>query len=338
MIRCNSYHRRTIAATLVNAAYIVELDRQQNRHGAAALAPQWWNFFGFELIHVLADNNDLSFFGCIFQFIGTAYNNNYYSNYLLSSHQIPPTYVIAFRGTVTKPESRARDLRLDLQCIGNSIRNSSRFQQGLIAVADVIKKAGSAGNVWLAGHSLGSAIGLLIGKDMAKFGCHLETYLFNPPFISLPIERIKNEKLKHGLHKGKVYLTAALAAVTKRYKEYEEEEEEDPFVAMSGWVPYLFVNPADPICSGYIGYFENREKMMEIGDGKFGSLPAKKCFTSIIISAVRGNDSDAFHLLPNAYLTSNHNSPSSLDVLQAHGINQWWKSDLQLEHKLYKYR
>lgn len=38
----NPYHRMSVAACLVQAVYILERDRQENREGSDALAPPWW--------------------------------------------------------------------------------------------------------------------------------------------------------------------------------------------------------------------------------------------------------------------------------------------------------
>lgn len=325
--RKNAHHRRSIAASLVQGVYILERDRQENRHGPNALAPPWWEFFNFQLIHVLVDPDDLSFYGSVYEL---KLPHSYF-NY--SSHQNPPKYVIAFRGTINKPGSRSQDLKLDLQFIQNSLHQSSRFQLGFQAVQNLISEAGAA-NIWLAGHSLGSALALMVGRNMVKMGCHLETYLFNPPFTSLPFEKIKNEKLKHGARIVSSVITAGLAAAVKLNGQ-NTKQDDDQFRVLSAWIPYLFVNPSDPICSEYIGYFAHREKMMTIVGGKVGRIAAQNSIASMI-STARGKDCEAFHLLPSAYVTTNL-SPSQ-DFKQAHGIHQWWRSDLHLDYKLHQYR
>ena len=56
-------------------------------------------------------------------------------------------------------------------------------------------------SVWLAGHSLGAAMALLGGKEMAKEGHLIEIYLFNPPFCSDLIAKwIKNDIVRFGNH------------------------------------------------------------------------------------------------------------------------------------------
>ncbi|WKA07652.1 hypothetical protein VitviT2T_025446 [Vitis vinifera] len=80
-----------------------------------------------------------------------------------------PKYIIAFRGTIPKPRSTVRqDLKLNIKVLTDELHmDKSRFKHVLEAVKKVVQEAGSA-NIWLAGHSLGSAIAMLVGKSMAQ--------------------------------------------------------------------------------------------------------------------------------------------------------------------------
>ncbi|KAK3005707.1 hypothetical protein RJ639_017295 [Escallonia herrerae] len=310
----NIHHRRSIAASLVQGVYTLECDRQENLQGPHALAPPWWDFFHFQLIRELVDEADHSIFGAIYEFrCPSSYPNHF------GQHQNPPKYVIAFRGTIPKSSTGSQDLRLDLKVIGNRLEESSRFLLAMQAVQNMVAFAGAA-NTWLAGHSLGSAIALLAGRNMVKMGCHLESYLFNPPFISVPVERIKHEKLKHGVRFLSSAITAGLAiAINGRD---QSSQTQYPFAALSTWIPYLFVNPSDPICSEYIGYFEHREKMVTIGAGAIERLATQNSVASQLSGAL-GKEKEPSHLLPSAYMTINR-CPCP-DIMQAHGIQQWWK-------------
>ncbi|CAI9771992.1 unnamed protein product [Fraxinus pennsylvanica] len=295
----NSHHRKSIAASLVQGVYTLECDRKQNRQGPQALAPAWFPYP--------------------------------YPNYI---GQGPPRYVIAFRGATNKSANRTQDYKLNLQFIVNNLEKSRRFQAGMEAVTNIVHEANGPGNAWLAGHSTGSSIALLIGRNMVKMGIHLDTYLFNPPFAS-PIELIKNDKLKHGLRLAKSVLTAGLA-IAANGGHWPTPHENDPFIMLSRWIPYLFVNPTDPICSEYVGYFEQREKMEKMGAGKIGKISTQHSIGSSIVSSARGKDSEPIHLLPSAYLTINL-SPSE-GFKEAHGIHQWWKPNLQFNYKLYQHK
>ncbi|KAL3521642.1 hypothetical protein ACH5RR_019791 [Cinchona calisaya] len=319
----NFDHRASIAASLVQSVYINERDRQDHRLGSNALAPPWWEFFKFQQFLVLKDTNDQSVFASIYEL-----------QHCHHSHpSSAPKYVVAFRGTIKKPDTIFQDLKLDIQVILNHLQNASRFHLGMKAVEDIVAKAG-ADNVWLAGHCLGSAIALLIGRNMVKRGFLLQTYLFNPPYISLPLEPIKNEMFKFVVRYAKSLVTAAIAAVFGRRCETTLGSPEDPFTVLSGWIPNLFVNPSDPICCEYIGYFEHVQDMIKMGAGDIGSFAAKNSILSVILDAC-GMDSVTFHHIPSANVTKN-GSPSK-NLREAHGIHQWWSSNnLCLQHKLYK--
>ncbi|KAL6320438.1 hypothetical protein AAG906_007135 [Vitis piasezkii] len=84
------------------------------------------------------------------------------------------------------------------------------------------------------------------------------------------------------------------------------------FDKLSDWIPNLFVNKDDPICSRYIDHFENRKIQSEI-----------RSIGSALKAAVGMDPQLPVHLLPKAYLTISKNS-SSRDVLEAHGLKQWW--------------
>lgn len=319
------HHRRSIAACLVQATYILECDRQDNRQGPEALAPAWWEFFNFELIRMLVDDADLSFFGAIFKFKPPVSAQN------MSAANIP-RFVVAFRGTITRMDSVTRDLTLDLHIIQNGLHQTSRSEIATQAVRNVVSATGSS-NVWLAGHSLGAALATIAGKDMAKSGMLLDTFLFNPPFFSAPIERIKNKKVKQGIRIAGSVITAGL----RLYLSAKQERPffDDSFAAVSIWVPCLFVNPNDHICSEYIGYFQNRENMEEIGAGIIERLATQSSLGELFMSAL-GKEADPGHLLPSASLTVNLSPPP--DFIVAHGIHQWWQPDLYLETRRYKYK
>jgi hypothetical protein len=194
-------------------------------------------------------------------------------------------------------------------------------------------------NVWLAGHSLGAAIAMAVGKKMVvndEKGYLLKTYLFNPPFVGIPIEMLINdEKLKQGIRFAgtcvKEILTNAVAGDL-----HHQQRHDDSFAAVSRWHPYLFVNKNDPICTEYIDYFRNREDMKQNGAESERSAGKISSIMSLLSSALVGGDLEAAHLLPSAHVTTN--TGKAPDVGQAHGIDQWWDRYLTSESKLYQYR
>ncbi|XP_059458184.1 GDSL esterase/lipase At4g10955-like [Corylus avellana] len=259
----NPHHRRSILASLVQGVYRQERDRLDNRD----LAPPWWESFHFRLYRVLTDV-DGSIIGAIYEFPASSAPNL-------------PIYVIAFRGIIKKPSTILRDLKSGFQCILNDLHRSSRFQRAMPAVQEIVASAGAA-NVLLAGHSMGSAIALLVGKKMVKMGYILETFLFNPPFVGLPIDLIKNEKLKQEIRYATTVFKSGLAAIAVEHSDHE------PFAALSCWFPQLFVNKDDPFCAEYIGYFRNREDMKQSGAKKIERVAGNSSITSLISEDVHG--------------------------------------------------
>ncbi|RYR58861.1 hypothetical protein Ahy_A05g024725 [Arachis hypogaea] len=320
----NPNHRKSVAASLVQGVYVLEKDRQDRREGTDALASPWWVFFNFQLLHKLVDDVDSSIFGAIYEFKPP-------STYCNVTLHRSPHYVIAFRGTITKADSVSRDIELDMHFVRNGLHQTSRYEIAIQAVRNMIATVGDSG-IWLAGHSLGSAVSLLCGKTMAKSGNFIESFLFNPPYVSAPIERIKDKKVKHGLRIAGSVITAGLTLAVKAKQ--KKSLSSDPFAAFSAWVPCLFVNPSDHICSEYIGYFEHRKKMEEIGAGSIERLATQNSLGCLLMGAF-GKESEPLHLIPSASVTVN--LTPSRDFKDAHGIHQWWKPHLHLQSKLYKY-
>ncbi|KAI3453829.1 hypothetical protein Pfo_010492 [Paulownia fortunei] len=304
----NPSHRRSVAASLVQSVYILERDRQEHREGSQALAPPWWKSFHFQLYRQLIDDADSCVFGAIYQLTCTPSDGNY------SAHEAP-RYVIALRGTITKGDAFTRDLELDIHMIRNGLHQTSRFETAIQAVRHVVATFGSA-NVWLAGHSLGAAMAMLAGKNMAKTG------------------RIKDKKVKHGIRIAGSVITAGLALAMKN--NHQATRSGGTFVALSAWLPYLYVNPADHICSEYIGYFEHRKRMEDIGAGNIERLATQHSIGGLLLNAMGKQSEEPLHLIPSANLTVN--LTPARDFKDAHGIHQWWRPDLHLESKTYNFR
>lgn len=324
--RQNTEHRRAVAACLVQGVYILERDRNEKREGSQALAPPWWEFFHFKIYRQIVDDADSTIFGAIFELNPPAPECSH-------SNQMP-SYILAFRGTIMKGDAILKDLQLDLHFVRNGLHRTSRFDVAMQAVQDLIA-TGCSSNIWLAGHSLGSAIAMLVGKNMAKTGIFLETFLFNPPFFSAPIEKIKDDKVKHGIRFTSSLITAGLAYTVKASKEKKNQSLEDSFTTLSAWLPCLFVNPADYVCSEYIGYFKHREKMSEIGAGGIEKLATQHSLGGLLMSAIGKESEEPLHLIPSANLTVNLTPVSSFK--QAHGIHQWWSSDMKFESTSYQF-
>ncbi|CAK9146388.1 unnamed protein product [Ilex paraguariensis] len=301
----NQQFRRSVAACLVERVYMLELARQSQCSQVHA-APLWLDFH-FILTKHLFDCHDKSIIGAVY-----AYNFS-------SPQSTPPAYVIAFRGNLIKLDTMFQDFKLDFSFLLNILEQRSRFQEAWKAVQEMVdlSEANKPVNIWLAGHSLGAAIALLAGRNMFKKGYDLETYLFNPPFPSLPIESSNNEKVGNAFHNTNKFITAGFVLV----RGHQRTDQTNLFTALFEWVPNIYVNPSDPICSGYIEYFKDRDK-------KTG-----KCLKKIQNLALQNSK---IQNLPSANVHINR-TPSG-DFKQNHGIQQWWEPDLVLESRLHKWR
>lgn len=321
----NEHHRRSVAASLVAGVYGLEKDRQESRDAKNALAPPWWEFFHFRLLRPLVDDADRSIFGAIFEYRPNSSNPN--------PPRGNPNYVIAFRGTLTKRDSLTRDLELDIHLVQHGLHKTTRGQLAIQVVRDTVASS-QRKNVWLAGHSLGAAMAILAGKEMATTGTFLKTFLFNPPFFSPPIERIKDERVKHGIRFAGSVITAGLAFAMSVKQPHQTSRSVETFSSLSKWVPNLCVNPGDYICSEYIGYFQHREKMEQLGVGAIEKLATQHSLGGLVMTAF-GKEAEPLHLLPSACLTVNR-APAQ-DLKKAHGLLQWWQPESEVNFKTQEY-
>ncbi|XP_034711551.1 GDSL esterase/lipase At4g10955-like [Vitis riparia] len=168
----NNHHCRAVAASLVQGAYNSKRNPQKSQDPKVQRS-RWWSFFHFEVKRVLIDDKDSSIYGVVYEFKHTNPNN---------LPECAPKCVIAFRGTILKSRSAKQDMKLNIKLLTAELhKDNSRFKPALDAVKEVVQEAEPA-NIWLAGHSLGSAIAMLVGKSMAQEK-YLKTFLFNPPFL-----------------------------------------------------------------------------------------------------------------------------------------------------------
>lgn len=314
-------HRRAVVASLARGVCALE------RCGTFKdLASTWWEFFHFQLMETLRDPDDSSIFGAIFE----------YKHFPQCYSQSVPRYIIAFRGTLIKRRTCTSDIKLDIRIILHRLCVSSRYQVAIQAVENMVAKHGHS-NMWLAGHSLGAAIALQVGKDLARKEHFLETYLFNPPFPITPIERlIRSQRLKDSLRYARSLITARLASAVKRRESLDVDDQDDAsFAKLSSWIPQLFVNPSDPLCSEYIGYFEHREKMVAMGAAPIERVASQNSLVSLVSWAI-GKSIEPTHLIPSAYLAINRSASDQGSFKQAHGLNQWWKPNQDFDCELYQ--
>ncbi|KAI3957041.1 hypothetical protein MKW92_006141, partial [Papaver armeniacum] len=325
-------YRRSVIASLVKGVYVLKDDHRRHRKGSEALAPPWWEAFDFKLVRSIMDDGDCSIIGAVYEY--KAKSNNYgrligafssKKNNLTGA----PKYVIAFRGTSVNQDTFIGDMKLNMNLLMNKLHRRSRFEKAMQAVESMVSEYG-ASNIWLAGHSLGSAIAMLAGKTMAKEGIILESYLYNPPFVAAPIEFITSRRVRRGVLVACSLITATLTVVLQNKE--ERQQSEDLFKTLSLWVPNLFVHPDDIICSGYIAYFEQQEVLENWELGNIGRLATRHSWHGLFMNAV-GKEywSEESHLIPSACVTTSSCNP------KPHRLNQWFTNDSVSDPKVYRY-
>ncbi|KAK1302043.1 GDSL esterase/lipase [Acorus calamus] len=317
MISCDrddSNDRRSGIACLVQGVYAMEKDRVNNQQSQSnALAPSWWASFGFDLHRELIDITDSSIFGAIYK------------------HSTPlsgaPKYIIAFRGSAPT----IHYWKHIMSCFNQS-PHPHHHDIACKALRETLDSASNmSADVWLAGHSLGAAVAISAAKRMVKErGAILETYLFNPPYPSLPFEKIESDTLKRMIRCSMDLATVVLGGVGVASGASEKE-----FKALSEWVPWVFVNTKDLISMEYKGYFEHRKKMEAMGGAarRIVRVSTRNSFMDLYPRMVRSG-LETTHLLPSARLVI---ATCGEDNMNLHGIRQWWLENLELECKEFSY-
>ncbi|TVU38602.1 hypothetical protein EJB05_11984, partial [Eragrostis curvula] len=306
------------------------------------VARAWWESFHFRCNTILTDDDGL-IFGAIFehqlQQPGPAGARHHHHP---SSSALPPRYIVAFRGTVSR-HFKHSDMQLNLKIMTNKHHDSGRYSRAREQVGRLLDSTtGSGAMVWLAGHSLGASIALDVGRHvMEKRRRGLPTFLFNPPHVSLApvINKLRvGEEAKRDLYVTSFMVKAALAKTVRRSHEKSMSE---LFEKLAPWVPEIYVHERDFVCQGFIDYFEQRQKMLERSRilRPVAEVAMKMSFRDMLISlhssanAENGEEEPRVrpHLLPSARLwkTSSEGYP--------HGIRQWWQPDSRLNLRSRQY-
>ncbi|KAJ3694482.1 hypothetical protein LUZ60_009962 [Juncus effusus] len=288
----NPSYKRIAIACFVQAAYLLELDRQANRTGAYAIAPRWWKQFKYKLVRSLVDERDGSIYGAVFEFD----HNAAMADFLPFRPWGAPKVAVAFRGTIIRGSTIRRDMEDDLRLVTwDCVKGSVRFRGALESVKSMISKHGSQ-HVCIGGHSLGAGIALHVGKELAKQNVFIDCHLFNPPSVSLPTT------LR--------YITKR-ASFMWRGKRNGESGRTGEGKLLNGWMPSLYINDLDYICMHYADR-SGGVTVTTDNRGKGGGVG---------ISDNRGKGGGGMFLA----------QKGTGSFMEAHGLEQWWSSDGELK-------
>ncbi|XP_016493491.1 GDSL esterase/lipase At4g10955-like isoform X1 [Nicotiana tabacum] len=297
----DSNYKRTVMACFVQAVYLLEIDRQENRTAENALAPKWLIPFKYKLIETLNDERDGSIFGAILEWDRSAA----LADFVLIRPSGAPRAVLALRGTLLKSQTMRRDIEDDLRFLTwESLKGSVRFNAALKALKSIANKYGS-NNVCVVGHSLGAGFALQVGKALAKEGIHIEAHLFNPPSVSLAMS-LRNIGEKAGFA-WKRFKSSMLPTNTDT--ETSCNENMPSFrIGLKQWVPHLYINNSDYICCSYT---DQDNGLQDRRADKENAKPTNGHFAGAKL-----------------FLSSNKGKQK---FLEAHGLEQWWSDNLELQ-------
>ncbi|CAO1941805.1 unnamed protein product [Urochloa humidicola] len=347
-------HRRCIAACMVRGTYVMETDRTKRRLGTSrALAPAWWESFSFRLrdardvldceCDCVFCNNRFKFgaqrwsiYGAILERVPAAHGDRRHPPAPPSA----PRYIVAFRGTM--PPWHRGDMHANIEMLVNRQHDCRRFCHARSKVGELLNSiaysGGGAAAVWLAGHSLGASIALDVGRDMATKGCYLQTFLFNPPQVSVAplLNTLRVPDVARRFLYRISYTVKAKMGAMAMLRPFEKKMEE-LFERLAPWVPELFVHERDFVCRGFIDYFEQRQNMLGgCGSAQIALVGTKLSLRDMLLFLHAENKEEKPvqpHLLPSARMWK-----TSIQG-HRHDLQQWLKPDwaLNLNSRLYRY-
>ncbi|KAJ7296665.1 hypothetical protein O6H91_06G138800 [Diphasiastrum complanatum] len=309
----NSDHRRIALACLVQSVYILQADKERGRTKNQTFAQDWWQCFNYRLAELIMNDKRTHINGAVFKWKGCQY----------WKPKRAPMIVVAFRGTFLRSEATSSDLEVDYRIVSHRLHKAARFETAL-GVVTRLAETYHPKNVCVVGHSLGAAIGLLVARKLAEDGSLLEAHLFNPPFASIPLETLAGSTVALGVNMMYTLATAGLALLLQNFEHGKQVMA--AFTAVQSWVPDMYVNVKDAICSGYLEYFSVRK--MIASQKTLVSLTAPFSFRGII-HFMHGMDSKPYHLIPSARL--HVSSRKSDGYLASHSLSRWWSPEAELE-------
>ncbi|XP_072985368.1 GDSL esterase/lipase At4g10955-like [Typha latifolia] len=296
-------YKRMVIACFIQVAYLLELDRQEKKTWDNGLAPKWWKPFKYKLAQTLVDERDGSIYGVVLEWD----RSSALSDLVLIRPSGAPKAVLALRGTLLNKPTRRRDVEDDLRFLAwETLAGSVRFKGALQALRNMAERYGS-NKVCIGGHSLGAGFALQVGKALAKEGMFVECHLFNPPSVSLG-RSLKTVREKAGsvLRRFRAISPSnSEVELDTKGSESSGNREDQAATEVERWVPYLYVNDNDYVCC----YYNRTGVATEI-------TPAKE------------TENDRNGITAAKFFVV---SKGPQKFLQAHGLQQWWSDDVELQ-------
>nr|CAB3477860.1 unnamed protein product [Digitaria exilis] len=311
-------YRRMAIACFIQGVYLLELDRQDKRDERTALAPRWWRHFMYRLAETLVDERDGSIYGAVLEWDRRAL----LSGYAPFRPAGAPAAVVALRGTLLSGATLRRDVTDDLRFLAwDSLKGSVRFAGALAALRGAARRYGG-GAACVAGHSLGAGFALQVGKALAKEGVFVECHVFNPPSVSLATS-LRGFAETAGEMWGRVrswlpYVGSAAAAAAADAGGEAAAKTPSSGGTTAKWLPHLYINTNDYICCYYTDAAAGTATVTARGGGGSGSS-----------KTVAGGDGGMGRAGGLARMMLVSKGPTKF--LDAHGLQQWWADDVELQ-------
>ncbi|KAG0539415.1 hypothetical protein BDA96_03G320900 [Sorghum bicolor] len=306
-------YKRMVMACFIQAVYLLELDRQDQKGEEDGLAPKWWKPFKYKVTQTLVDERDGSIYGAMLEWD----RSSALSDFILIRPSGAPRAVLALRGTLLQKPTMKRDLQDDLRfLVWESLKGSVRFVGALAALKSAVEKFGCT-NVCVAGHSLGAGFALQVCKELAKQGVFVECHLFNPPSVSLAMGvRSMSEKASYLWKKVKGSLPLKEETTTPLETAKAEASDKKRLRTEKKWVPHLYVNNSDYICCHY-------------------NAPSCSSTTTDGASSEQQQQRKASEIAGDVVAKLFVTSKGPQKFLEAHGLQQWWSDGMELQLALY---
>ncbi|KAF8664432.1 hypothetical protein HU200_054604 [Digitaria exilis] len=312
----------------------MESDRTSKKEGTStALAPAWWETFHFrpQCDYKLEFPCRCVLCPRLFIIYGAIFEYAPPPGAKVANRRLAPSYIVAFRGTMLAGDPTCpSDVVNDISIVLNKQHSCPRFCHARETVEKLVDESGGS-SVWLAGHSLGAAIALDVGRHMViNLGFNLQTFLFNPPLPSL--DPVIGEEARRVVNIFGDIGRCILAEIFP----HRQDQMEELFQRLAPWVPNLYVNPKDAFCKRFIAYFERREHRHPLS-----RAIAREATVMSYRDVIFNRKSERPHLLPCAKLWKNQSrlKNGGHGLKRGHGLSQWWQQQgsqaLVLSHKLY---
>lgn len=329
-------HKRVIMASLVEGVYRIERERinghgPRNWNGRPGL--KWWETFHYDMVEPIEANNaKRTVFGAVYK-SRLDHNPGHHD---LSA----PKIVVAFRGTMITNKA---DFMANIHILFHRLRSHQRYAVGLKVLREQVLTQYHHSEVCLAGHSKGAALALLMGRELAEGEGNqgprrfLEAHLFNPPHPAIPRTEPSSKlaAISHEAHK--VFANALSRALQHNDTRQDENRK---FLSIRDWLPHLYVNAQDIICSAYITHFQDDHLLPEKLRASFPELfsATPHSIRGILRSYfLKEDDSRPDHLIPSACLHINGNPPASNFLTKrykAHKLRLWYDFNLEVYQPL----